>query len=85
MTTKSKIITGLVIGLAITGVGYYFYRKIKNEREKKTAEMEKTLTDIKAAQDLLKANTKVTPKPFTPEEIKTLQSIPNFYKPFSTK
>ena len=80
MTTKSKVITGLVIGLAVTGIGYYFYSKIKKEREKKTAEMEKTLADIKAAQDLLKANTKVTPKPFTPEEIKTLQSLPNFSK-----
>ena len=80
MTTKSKIITGLVIGLAIIGVGHYFYSKIKKEREKKTAEMEKTLADIKAAQDLLKANTKVTPKPFTPDEIKTLKSLPDFTK-----
>ena len=43
MTTKSKVITGLVIGLAVTGVSYYFYSKIKKEREKKTAEVLKNI------------------------------------------
>ena len=43
MTTKSKVITGLVIGLAVTGIGYYFYSKIKKEREKKTAEVLKNI------------------------------------------
>ena len=43
MTTKSKVVTGLVIGLAVTGIGYYFYSKNKKEREKKIAEVLKNI------------------------------------------
>ena len=43
MTTKSKVVKGLVIGLAVTGIGYYFYSKIKKEREKKIAEVLKNI------------------------------------------
>ena len=91
MTTKTKIIIGIV-GLAVIGGAYYFYKK-----SKEIADMLKAKADADKNIPKVDANTKeecsksggnwdeatktCKPKiPFTAEEIKILQSIPNFGK-----
>ena len=64
MTTQTKIIIGIV-GLAVIGGAYYFYKK-----RKVTADIPKV--------DIPKVD--IPKVPLTPEQIKVIQGLPDFTK-----
>jgi hypothetical protein len=88
--TTNKIIIVSIVGLVVLGAGYYFYKKNKDNKAK--ADITKgdiPKVDTNTKEECSKkegvfwdeATKTCKPKrPFTAEEIKALQSIPNFGK-----
>lgn len=82
--TTNKIIIVSIVGLAVIGVGYYFFTQIKKGRGgKSTAEIQKTLEEecSKSGGNWDEATKTCKPKlVLTAEQIKVLQGLPNFTK-----
>lgn len=90
--TTNKIIIVSIVGLAVIGGAYYFYKKSKEKADmlKAKADADKNIPKVdantkeecsKSGGNWDEATKTCKPKiPFTAEEIKILQSIPNFGK-----
>jgi hypothetical protein len=77
MTTTTKIIIG-VVGLAVIGGAYYFYKKSKAVPKVDTNTKEEC---SKSGGNFDEATKTCKPKvPLTAEQIKVLQGLPDFTK-----
>ena len=81
--TTNKIIIVSIVALAVIGGAYYFIKKTKENADKNIPKVDTNTKEecSKSGGNWDEATKTCKPKiPFTAEEIKILQSIPNFGK-----